>query len=197
MVRVVNDSLRAIRCCRQHALFYCLITLCLLPPSYVHYRHWEISFLLLYCWIKIGFICSCKLCGATYLIWELEMDINFEILQHPRAPNRRKAMDNTYGKHAERVHMKECRQQANLRHQRLYRQHNTLLTCYRYKPTWSRDWSCRDWKPIAYWAALCEIVCTLWNKTFFLFNCQAKKKKPNYFFDQNTFTLIHKYFFKP
>lgn len=120
--------------------------------------------------------------GAAYLIWKLEMGINFKILQYPRASTSRRAMDNTYGKHAERAYMKKCKQQGNFRHQRLYRQHNTLPTCHKYKPTWSGDWSWRDWKTIAFWVALCEMLCTLWSKTFLLFFSIAKKKKILYFF---------------
>jgi len=138
------------RCCTQHVLFCCLITIPLLPPNYLCYRHWEISFLVLHCWIKIGLIYSCKICGATYLIWEWEIDIDFKIHEYPRTSNRSRARDRTYEKYAESAHMKECRQQANIRHQRLYRQHNILPTCHKYKPTWSGNWSCGDCKTIAY-----------------------------------------------
>lgn len=44
-------------------------------------------------------------------------------------------MDNTYGKHVEKIHMKEYWQQVNFRHQRLYGQYNTLPTRQKYKPT--------------------------------------------------------------
>lgn len=37
------------------------------------------------------------------------MDINFKMLEYPRASNESRAMNNTYGKHAERAHMKEWR----------------------------------------------------------------------------------------
>lgn len=131
MVWMVNDRLKAVRCCRYHFLFYYFITLCFLPPSYIYYRHWGISFLVLRCWIRTGFICSCTFCGAVYLIWELEMGINFKILEYLRASNRIRAIDNTYVKHTGRAQAKS-RQQANFRHQRLdsNRQHNILPTCH-------------------------------------------------------------------
>lgn len=159
MVWEVNERLKAVRYCRQHFLFYCLITPCFLPPSYVYYRCWGIPFLVLHCWIRTGCICCCIFCGAAYLIWELEMGINFKILEYLRASNRIRAMDNTYVKHAERAQAKS-RQQGNFRHQRLYsnRQHNILPTSHKYKPTWSGDWGCRHWKTVAYWVALSEMV---------------------------------------
>lgn len=89
------------------------------------YRHWEISFL--HWWTKTDFICSCKFCGVAHLILDLEVDIKFKILQYPWASKGRRAMGNTYGKHAKKKNrMKEYWQQANFRHQRLYGPHNTL-----------------------------------------------------------------------
>lgn len=64
------------------------------------YRHWEISFL--HWWTKTDFICSCKFCGVAHLILDLEVDIKFKNLQYPWASKGRRAMGNTYGKHAKK-----------------------------------------------------------------------------------------------
>lgn len=87
-------------------------------------------------------------------------------------------MDNTYGKHAEGVHMRGCRQQDNFRHQRLYTKHNTLPASHKYKTT------CRaaetgkqlhtEKHPVK-WFVHCEI------SPFFSFSF-AKGKKKSFFF---------------
>lgn len=132
---MLNDSLKEIKCHGQHTLFNCLITLCLSSSCFLclYYRLWEISFLMLHCWIKNGFICSCKFCGAPYLIWELQTDRNFRIFAYSIASNKSKAVGNTHENHTEEVHMRECKQQANFRCQR----HKAFPTCHKYKTTWS------------------------------------------------------------
>lgn len=130
------------------------------------------SFPVLQCWIKNYCICCCKFCGAPYLIWELQMDINFKIAAYLRWSNRSKAVDNTYGKHVEGVHMRGCRQQDNFRHQRLYTKHNTLLASHKYQIT------CRaaetgkqlhtEKHPVK-WFVHCEI-----SPFFFFFICQGE-----------------------
>lgn len=83
-------------------------------------------------------------------------------------------MDNTYGKHVEKIHMKEYWQQVNFRHQRLYGQYNTVPTRQKYKPTISLFF-------------------------FFSFHLPMERKLGLFFFFvcQSIFTLIHKYFLKP
>lgn len=132
---MLNDTLKEIKCHVQQNLFNCLITLCLSSLYYLClcYSLWEMSFLRLRCWIKNGFICSCKFCGAPYLICESQMGRNFRIFAYSITSNKSKAVDNTHENHTEEVHMRECKQQANFRCQR----HKAFPSCHKYKTTWS------------------------------------------------------------